>query len=132
MKIKQWTVSAFVLVGLALTACGGVYTTPSLAYRPLGSKSEPTMNQVTQAVMRAGSLRQWKMKLIRPGLAEARREWSGGKHIIVVNVVYDTKKYRIDHKSSKNLKYGGSVAHNSYNRFTVRLYDEVYRQTSKL
>jgi hypothetical protein len=132
MPMRKLGVALAILCGVTLASCGGVAKTYDFKPRPFAAKSQPTLDQITHAIMRAGPRQNWRMTLVRPGLIEARREWGGGKHNIVVEVVYDTTQYRIDYKSSKNLRYSGGTVHRAYNRETIRLYDEIYRQTSQL
>ena len=117
---------------VTIASCGGVQETYALKDRPFATKSEPTLDQITQAILRSGPPQQWVLTVVRPGVIEGKRSWANDKHNIVVEVVYDTKKFRIDYKSSKNLRHDGTTAHRAYNRQTIRLYDEIYRQTSKL
>ena len=132
MTFKNVGLTLALMTGLALSACGGVATTYDFKSREVSTKKDLKREQVTAAILKAGAVRNWQMTVIRPGLIEAKREWGGGKHNIVVNVVYDSKAYKIDYKSSKALRYSGGTAHRAYNRETIRLYDEIHAQTSKL
>jgi len=132
MNLKNIGLAFALMAGLALSACGGVAPTYDFESRKVSTKNGLTLDQVTAAILKAGPAQQWQMTVIRPGLIEAKREWGGGKHSILVNVVYDAKTYKIDYKSSKNLRYSGPTAHRAYNRETIRLYDEIHAQTSRL
>jgi len=122
------------LIAVALSAAGCGTSQPRASYTSLtiAAKSNPTLDQVTEAIMRAGPAKQWQMKLVRPGLIEANRSWGGGKHQIVVNVTYTAKRYSIEYKSSQNLKVRSGSIHWSYNREVNRLNDEIQRQTAAL
>lgn len=131
------TYRTIVLAGMlaaALTAAGCGTSQPRASYTqlPIAAKSEPTLDQVTAAIMRAGPMKQWQMKLVRPGLIEGTRTWGSGKHKIVVNVTYTTKRYSIEYKSSENLKAQSGSIHWSYNREVNRLNDEIQRETAAL
>jgi len=122
------------LVAIAIAAAGCGTSQPRASYTdlPIAAKAEPTLDQVTAAIMRAGPVKSWQMNLVQPGLVEATRTWGSGKHQIVVNVTYTTKRYSIVYKTSTNLKEQGQSIHWSYNREVNRLNDEIQRQTSGL
>ena len=132
MKLRNVGLTLAMTAGLALSACGGVAPTYEFKSREVSTKKGLTQEQVTSAILTAGAVQNWQMTVIRPGLIEAKREWGGGKHKIVVDVVYTSKTYEINYKSSKNLRYSGGTAHRAYNRQTIRLYDEIHAQTSRL
>lgn len=132
--MKYRTVFFAGLLAIVVTAVGCGTSEPRASYTslPVAAKSNPTLEQVTAAIMRAGPAKQWQMNLIRPGLVEATRSWENGKHQIVVNVTYDAKRYSIEYKSSVNLKARGQSIHWAYNREVNRLNDEIQRQTAGL
>ena len=126
---KMFTLALLLLVPLFSPAC----TRPQqeLPKRSLSTNSAPSLTSVTAAIQRAGSVQGWETRVVQPGTIEAKKEWDGGKHNIVVHVLYNTSEYEIKHVSTKNLSAGDGVIHNTYNRFTARLYDEIHTQMSK-
>lgn len=80
----------------------------------IGMSDTVQLSQVTAAIQDAGNVTRWRTRVVRPGLIEAKREWGGGKHNIVVDVIYTTKNYKIVYKDSKNLKYNGRTIHRAY------------------
>jgi len=132
MKYKSILVAGLMAFAVTAMGCGTAQERASYTSLPIAAKSTPTLEQVTGAIMRAGPAKSWQMNLVRPGMVEARRSWSSGKHSIVVNVIYDTKRYSIEYKSSENLKARGQSIHWSYNREVNRLNDEIQRQTAAL
>lgn len=126
---KAICLGLLLIAGLSCAAC----TRPQqeLPKRSLDTNSAQNLASVTAAIQRAGSAQGWETKIVRPGMIEATKEWTGGKHNIVVHVLYSASDYEIKYVSSKNLKSGDGVIHNSYNRFTARLYDEIHAQISK-
>lgn len=104
-----------ILVATPLIAAGCIESPQAPAAHKIGYSGDVQLEKVTAAIHRAGSKTQWRMTDIRAGLIEAKREWGGGKHNIVVEVVYDEKTYRIVPKSSKNLDRGGGRVHRAYN-----------------
>lgn len=132
MKLRNVGLTLALMAGLALSACGGVAPTYEFKSREVSTKKGLTQAQVSAAILKAGAVQNWQMTVVRPGLIEAKREWGGGKHNIVVNVVYNSNTYEINYKSSRNLKFSGGTVHRAYNRQTTRLYDEIHAQTSRL
>lgn len=108
---------SLLLVAAALVLVGAC--TESVTRRgpsPIGmSSGKATLEKVTAAILKAAPRAKWAATLIRPGLIEARRVWGGGKHSIDVEVVYDAKKYEINYKNSKGLKYTSGSVHPAYN-----------------
>lgn len=124
---------SLIAVVLLTAATGCTRTQQSYPPRALGAKSTPSLDAVTSAILRAGRRQSWNMTVMRPGLIEAKREWGrGGKHNIVLNVVYSQSDYSINYVSSKNLKAGDGTIHRAYNRETTNLYDQIRVETSKL
>lgn len=132
MTYRTIALAGLMAVALAAAGCGTSQPRASYSSLPIAAKSNPTLDQVTAAIMRAGPAKQWQMKELSPGVIEATRTWGGGKHQIVVNVTYDTKRYSIVYKSSQNLKARSGSIHWSYNREVNRLNDEIQRQTAAL
>ena len=132
MRHRSLLVAGLMAFAVTAMGCGTAQERASYTSLPIAAKSNPTLEQVTGAIMRAGPAKSWQMTLVRPGLVEATRSWDKGKHSIVVNVTYNTRRYSIEYKSSENLKARGKSIHWSYNREVNRLNDEIQRQTAKL
>lgn len=132
MRYRTILLAGLMVVALSAAGCGTSQPRASYTDLPIATKTNPTLGQVTAAIMRAGPVKQWQMKEVRPGLIEATRSWGGGKHQIVVNLTYTTKRYSIEYKSSQNLKARSGSIHWSYNREVNRLNDEIQRQTAAL
>ncbi|MDH3232955.1 MAG: hypothetical protein OEQ29_05470 [Alphaproteobacteria bacterium] len=101
------------VVPLLGTAC--TETAQTSGAQKIGYSGNVQLEKVTEAIHRAGRKSQWVTKSVSPGAIEAKREWGGGKHNIVVDVLYDTKTYRIVPKSSKNLTRSDGRVHRAYN-----------------
>ena len=132
MKYRTILLAGLIAVALSAAGCGTSQPRASYTDLPIAAKSSPTLDQVTAAIMRAGPVKQWQMKEVSPGVIEGTRTWGGGKHQIVVNVTYTTKRYSIVYKSTRNLKARSGSIHWSYNREVNRLNDEIQRQTAAL
>jgi len=103
------------LVAAPLIAAGCVEAPQTVGAKKIGYSGNVQVEKVTAAIHRAASKMQWTTKQVSPGVIEARREWGGGKHNIVVDVVYHDGTYRIVPKSSKNLERSGGRVHRAYN-----------------
>lgn len=110
---RRLILSALVAAPLFAVAC--TESSQTRGAQKIGYSGNIQLEKVTAAIHRAGRKTQWMTKDIRPGLIEARREWNGGRHNIVVEVVYDDKTYRIVPKSSKNLERSRGRVHRAYN-----------------
>ena len=127
--MKQAIKVGFILACLAATSCTTGMVEPK---GKIGMTGDATLAQVTEAVQQAGAEAGWETKVVRPGLIEASREWSNGKHSMVVEVIYDAKSYTIKYKDSKNLQYDGGSIHRQYWLRVQRFDDAIKARTWKL
>ena len=102
--------ASLILVG----ACAETVSKPGPTPIGMGS-GKITLEKVTEAIQKAAPKAKWTATVIRPGLIEAKRAWGGGKHSIVVEVVYNTKDFEINPKSSKNLRRSDGSVHPAFN-----------------
>ena len=101
------TVLRLALASLALvvfTSCrtGAIY---NVADHPIATAcgKEPSLDQVTKAIVDAGEGQKWTMAIARPGLIVGTLPVRS--HLAVVDIPYTTKSYSINYKSSSNLNY---------------------------
>lgn len=101
------TVLRLALACLALvvfTSCrtGAIY---DVVDNPIATAcgKEPSLDQVTKAIVDAGQGQKWTMAVARPGLIVGTLPIRS--HLAVVDIPYTTKSYSINYKSSSNLKY---------------------------
>jgi hypothetical protein len=112
--VHRITKLMIVIMGVAaVAACSESVQT--FSSKKIGMSPDIPLEKVTVAMLRAAQKTQWHATVIQPGLIEAKREWGGGKHNIVVDIVYTSKTYDIKYKSSKNLNYTGTSVHRAYN-----------------
>lgn len=64
---------------------------------------EPSLEQVTKAIVEAGSGLRWTMAVAKPGLILGTLNIRS--HQAVVDIPYTTKSYSINYKNSMNLNY---------------------------
>ena len=100
---------------------------------------KPTVEQVEQAIVKAGKLQKWTITRLAQGKAAGKMEASllvRNKHTIVVEIVYDPEKYSIHYKNSNNMNAafceGKYYIHPNYNVWTSRLNDEIQAQLDTL
>jgi len=77
--------------------------------------------QVEKAIEAGGLAKGWRMKKINNGVIEA--SILVRSHIVIVNILYDSKGYEINYKNSTNLNYDAekSTIHKNYNRWVKNL-----------
>ncbi len=75
---------------------------------------EPSLDQVTKAIVDAGAERKWSMGVAKPGLIVGTLNVRS--HLAVVDIPYTTKSYSITYKNSSNLNYDPAkqTIHNQY------------------
>jgi hypothetical protein len=109
-----------ILVGFLLL--GGCKTEPiydvTAAPIPVMGKVV-SLEDVTKAMMRAGTRAGWQMLPERPGRLTA--EHIRGKHRALVDIEHDTKTYTIKYRDSTNLRSDGAQIHRLYNTWIQSL-----------
>ena len=113
------TALRFALAGLVLvafTSCrtgGQIYNVEDSPVTTACGK-EPSLDQVTKAIVDAGEGQKWTMAIARPGLIVGTLPVRS--HLAVVDIPYSTKSYSITYKNSSNLNYDPDkkTIHNSY------------------
>lgn len=117
---------------LLFVACTGVPIT-NVQNSPVNvSKQNPSLDEVTKAIIRAGVGLGWQMTPQKPGLMQGRLALR--EHVAVVDIRYNTKSYSIDYKDSTNLNYDASKGqiHRNYNGWVQRLDNAIQSQLSAL
>jgi hypothetical protein len=83
------------------------------------SKPNPSMDEIRQAIVRAGSGLGWEMKPDRPGHITGRLALR--THVAVVDVDYTQTGYSIKYRESTNLDQNGDMIHRNYNGWIQNL-----------
>ena len=83
------------------------------------SKPKPTMDEIRQAIVRAGSGLGWEMKPDRPGHLTGRLALR--THVAVVDVDYTQTTYSIKYRESTNLDHSDGKIHRNYNGWIQNL-----------
>jgi hypothetical protein len=94
--------------------------------------SEPGwgLDDMTNAIQRAGARRGWDMRVDAPGEIEGRLRKPSAK--AVVDIHYTSNEFSIRYKSSENLGYQGGRIHNNYNRWVYNLEGDIRREFLRL
>jgi hypothetical protein len=109
-------------VTLALFLAGCATTQPvfDVTQAPVvANKPNPSLDEVRQAIVRAGSTLGWQMNPDRPGHVTGRLLLR--THVAVVDVDYTQKAYSIKYRESTNLDYGDGKIHRNYNGWIQNL-----------
>lgn len=98
------------------------------------SGTEPTLEQVTKAIVAAGLQPRppWTMRVEEPGHIVASLHIRS--HVAVVDITYDTKSYSITYQESTNLKYDPetNTIHSNYNGWIQHLDASIRSQMALL
>ena len=129
MKSPMFKIVVFLITGLALGACRAapIYNVQSAN---MATPSDATIQQVSDAIKRAGAGLGWQMSETGPGEMEGTLHLRS--HVAVVSVTFDTKKFSIFYKDSTNLDYDGTRIHKNYNGWVQNLERAILAQTSAI
>lgn len=97
-----------------------------------GPQKGVTPAQIQSTVEKTAYGLGWELTDVKTGSFTARRAWDGDKHNVVVDVVYDAKKFSIRYKNSKAMSYDGSSIHHTYNDMVETLRDTIKKNVSDL
>jgi hypothetical protein len=78
-----------------------------------------SMDDVAQAIWRAGNRLGWQIETVSPGALRGTLKLR--QHVAVVAIAHDTSTVRITYQDSTNLKYDGQEIHRRYNQWVQNL-----------
>ena len=119
-------VAAAVLLTACATTLQPVY---NVSQSPIVAKVR-TSDDVSKAIVRAGTGLGWQMIPDRPGHITGTLKVRA--HLAVVDIDYNPKSYSIKYKESSNLNYDGSNIHRNYNSWIQNLDRQIQVQLSAL
>lgn len=96
------------------------------------TKKSLTMEKVRTTIEQTATRNGWQLSDQKDGSFMGKREWGGGKHNIVVDVIYDLRKFSINYRDSHQMRYDGSWIHNSYNRMVQKLEEDIMAAVNAL
>ena len=97
---------------------------------PISAPKRPTLEQVRQAIERAGQGLGWQMQPTGPGHIVGTLYLR--THMAQVDIPYTTTSYSITYRDSKDLNYDGSSIHSNYNGWIHNLDQAIQQQLAKL
>ena len=92
--------------------------------------SSPTLDDVTQAIRRAGASLGWQMKEETPGHMVGTLNLR--KHQAIVDITYNLNEFSIQYRDSSNLDYDGTNIHRNYNGWIHNLENQIKVQLTAL
>lgn len=106
-----------ILLTGVLGACSSVMM--PIENRPLAPPRPVTLEELETTIALAIRHRKWDARKLAPGHIEAT--YMKSRHVVVVDVIFDTKSFSIRYKNSENMHYTGSTIHGRYNEWTEKL-----------
>ncbi|MFN3681180.1 MAG: hypothetical protein ACK4VP_03945 [Nitrospira sp.] len=105
MKRLRFTTVLLCITFIAVVGCRGGGQIYNVKDAPIitATGKEATLNQITKAIVEAGSGLGWTMTVVKPGHIIGTLHIRS--HTAIVEIPYTTKTYSILYKDSTNLKY---------------------------
>ena len=94
------------------------------------NKPNASMDEVRQAIVRAGAGLGWQMTPDKPGHIVGRLALR--THVAVIDIDYTPKTYSIRYKDSTDLNYDGNNIHRNYNGWIQNLDKAIRSQLANL
>ena len=113
-------IASFAVAVLALFALGCT-TKPiyNVTNAPVSTAQQASLDDVRQAIQRAGASLGWQMQPDAPG--HMLGTLALRNHVAVVDINYTPRTYSITYKDSTNLDADGKNIHNNYNGWIQNL-----------
>ena len=128
MKRALWAFTLVVMV--VMSSCLAPLKNVTDSAITTGSEKSASIQELGEAVIRAGGALGWRMQRIKPG------------HIVgtlflkslmaAVDITFNEDVYSIRYKNSSNLKYDGAEINPDYNEWIKKLDDSINREFSML
>ena len=129
MNIKPLKVSLLAMAALALAACAQpVYNVEDAPVTT--NVQNPSLDDVTTAIRRAGASLGWQMKEQTPGHIVGTLNIR--RHMAVVDITYNLEEFDIRYRDSTNLDYDGTNIHRNYNGWIQNLENAIKVQLTTL
>lgn len=119
--LRLWTVALAILVLASACRTSPLFNVRDSSVPVPASGPGLSLDQVTEAIVRAGVGLGWDMRAQRPG--QIVGTLNVRSHTAVVDISYSTKAYSITYSSSQNLKYdeAAGTIHSNYNGWIQNL-----------
>lgn len=134
---RHWAIPILFIV--ALSGCENVRPIYQVTKQPIPQLSTPlTLQQIEKHIMRAGNIKNWRMRVLKSGNIEGLLTIRSRSAIVSIN--YDQRYYSIQYKSSHRLYAGKAwkdqafegqfVIHRKYNSRVRALERAINRELS--
>jgi hypothetical protein len=131
MRSNQLKNAVLFAGALALVAgCAPLVPVQNIESQPVSANRPASLDEIGNAIVRAGASLSMTMQKVRPGLVTATYTSRGLS--ATMEIRYDTRQYSITYKDSQGLKYDGSQIHKTYNNWVRSLDSRIRVQLSTL
>lgn len=129
MKMRALSITAACLLALAVASCrtAPIHNVDNASFVP---NRQVTMNDVGDAITRAGGGLGWRMRKESEGHMIGTLALR--KHVAVVDITYNKSDFSIRYKDSTNLNYDGTQIHSNYNGWIQNLEQAILAEISAL
>lgn len=121
---------AIVVVGVLLLASCRTAPIYEVEGATFNSNEPHSLDEVTDAIQRAGTQLGWQMREERPGLILGTLNVR--THQAIVEIPYDTDSFAIHYQDSTNLDHDGDTIHSNYNGWVQNLERQIRAEVSAL
>ena len=130
--MKRINLIALVALTFLAVLAAGCVTAPiyNVENAPVSATHKVTMDQVGDAIVRAGTSRGWIMKRVKPGHVVGTLQQRG--LMAQVDITYNSKSYSINYKDSQGLKHDGDQIHKHYNSWVDFLDQSIRSELAQL
>lgn len=126
---------AILVTMLAIAGCRAapIYNATDLAFAQPATQAALTLEDYKKAIIRAGAKRNWTFEEEAPGHLVGSVAVRA-KHFATVDVMFDTEKFSITYKNSRNLNYSASrnEIHPNYNAWVQNLQKDIQSEITRL
>jgi len=130
MRLKQLK-TAVVAIGTVLLIVGCVVApVRNVVNQPVSTNRPVSLDEVGDAIVRAGTSLNMQMLKAGPGLITATYTPRGPS--ATMEIRYDIKQYSITYKDSQGMRYDGSDIHKKYNIWVQNLDNRIRAKLSEL
>jgi hypothetical protein len=130
MRLNQLKTAVVAVGTVALIVACVVAPVSNVVNQPVSTNRPASLDEVGNAIVRAGTSLNMQMLKVEPGLITATYTPRGPS--ATMEIRYDTKQYSITYKDSQGLRYDGSQIHKKYNIWVHNLDNRIRVQLSAL
>lgn len=130
--MQRLRLAALIVVSVLLIAsCGRSIPLVNVEDALLKAPQSATTDTITEAILRSGAQRGWKMRMLQPGLIRGKIVVNN-KHTVEVDITYNETDFSINYVNSINMNYnilsGVPYIHPKYNSWVRILKEDIQDQ----